>query len=149
MDVVLLQTGVRLGELRNPKKIGPQDRVKVPVLFLHHCNMMGDLGRVDLSQIGFRPNLIIVCSDPQGGDAIQELVQGRLLSMTREVIVGAAAEQAVIRKPPSWRVWPIARAPSAIVSSLKTGRDILPCGNGTAELSMKAPMSVSKPTDLG
>ena len=41
--------------------------------------MMGDLGRVDLSQIGFRPNLIVVCSDSQGGDVIQELVQGREL----------------------------------------------------------------------
>ena len=69
--------------------------------------------------------------------------------MTREVIVGAAAEQAVIRKPPSRRVWPTAKAPLATVSSLKTGRGILPDGDDTEELSMKAPMSVSKPADLG
>ena len=44
------------------------------MLFLHHSNVVGSLGRVDLSQIGFRPNLIMVCSDSQGGDAIQELI---------------------------------------------------------------------------
>ena len=43
----------------------------------------------------------------------------------------------------------MAKAPSATVPSLKTGRDILPGGDGTAELSMKARMSVSKPADLG
>ena len=66
-----------------------------------------------------------------------------------EVIVGAEAEQAVIRKPPNRRVWPIAKAPLATVSSLKTGRGILSDGDDTEELSMKAPMSVSKPADLG
>ena len=38
--------------------------------------MVGNLGRVNLSQIGFKPNLIVVCSDSHGGDAIQELVYG-------------------------------------------------------------------------
>ena len=69
--------------------------------------------------------------------------------MTREVIVGAAAEQAVIRKPPSRRVWPTAKAPLATVPSLKTGRGILLDGHDTEELLMKAPMSVSKLADLG
>ena len=69
--------------------------------------------------------------------------------MTREVIVGAAAEQAVMMKPPSRRVWPTAKAPLEMVPSLKTGQGILPDGDDTEELSMKAPMSVSKPTDLG
>ena len=73
----------------------------------------------------------------------------RLLSMAREVIVGAAAEQAVIRKPPSRIVWPATKAPLAKISSLKTGGGILPDGDDTEELSMKAPMSVSKPADLG
>ena len=69
--------------------------------------------------------------------------------MTREVIVGAAAEQAVMTKLPSRRVWPTAKAPLTVVPSLKTRRDILPSSDGTEELSMKAPMSVSKPVDLG
>ena len=69
--------------------------------------------------------------------------------MTREVIVEATTEQAVMRKPPSWIVWPAAKAPLATVPSLKTGRGILPDGDGIEELSMKAPMSVSKPADLG
>ena len=69
--------------------------------------------------------------------------------MTREVIVDAAVEWAVIRKPPSRRVWPTAKAPLATVPSLKTGGGILPDCDGTEELSMKAPMSVSKPADLG
>ena len=64
--------------------------------------------------------------------------------MTREVTIGATAEQAVMRKPPSRRVWPTAKAPS-----LKTGGGILPDCDDTEELSMKAPMSVSKPADLG
>ena len=59
--------------------------------------------------------------------------------MTREVIVGAAAEHAVIRKPPSRIVCPVAKAPLAMVPSLKTGRGILPEGDDTEELSMKAP----------
>src|SRR3954462_14811051 len=54
----------------------------------------------------------------------------RLLSMTREVTVDAAAEQAVMRKPPSRRVWPIAKAPSVTAPSLKTGKGILPDCDG-------------------
>ena len=73
----------------------------------------------------------------------------RLFLMTREVIVEAVAEQAVMRKPPSQIVWPAAKAPLAKIPSLKTGRGILPNRDGTEELSMKAPMSVSKPADLG
>ena len=69
--------------------------------------------------------------------------------MAREVIVGAEAEQAVIRKPPSRRVWPTAKAPLATAPSLKTGGGILLDCDGIEELSMKAPMSVSKPGDLG
>ena len=69
--------------------------------------------------------------------------------MTREVIVEAVAEQAVMRKPPSRIVWPVAKAPLTTVPSLKTGKGILPDGDGTEELSIKAPMSVSKPADLG
>ena len=73
-DVVLPRTGVLLGELRNPDIVGPQGRGKVAALFLHHCNMMGDRRRVNLPLIGFKPNPIIVRSDSQGSDAIQELV---------------------------------------------------------------------------
>src|SRR3954465_3939899 len=69
--------------------------------------------------------------------------------MTREVTVGATAEQAVMRKPPSRRVWPTAKAPLVMAPSLKTGKGILPDRDDTEELSMKAPMSVSKPADLG
>ena len=73
----------------------------------------------------------------------------RSLSMTREAVCGAAAEQAVIEKPPNRRVWPTVKAPLATAPSLKTGCGILPDGDDTEELSMKAPMSVSKPADLG
>ena len=69
--------------------------------------------------------------------------------MTREVIVGLRAEQAVMTKPPSRRVWHGARAPPEMILSLTTRRAINPIGDGTVELSMKAPMSVSKPADLG
>ena len=69
--------------------------------------------------------------------------------MTREVIVGAAAERAVMVKPPNWRVWHEARALPEVILSLITRQAINPVFDVTAELSMKAPMSVSKPADLG
>ena len=69
--------------------------------------------------------------------------------MTREVIVGLTAERAVMVKPPSRRVWPEARAPPEVILSLMTRRTINPVFDVTAELSMKAPMSVSKLADLG
>ena len=40
---------------------------------------MGDRRGVNFPLVGFKPDLIIVRSDSQGGDAIQELVQGREL----------------------------------------------------------------------
>ena len=73
--------------------------------------------RVDLSQIGFKPNLIVVCSDSQGGDVIQELVYGRELhriQLLGEFRVDAkiafddprghrrsVGRTGIIRKPPS------------------------------------------------
>ena len=69
--------------------------------------------------------------------------------MTREVIVGLTAERAVMVKPPSRRGWPEARAPLEVILSLITRGAIKPVFNVTPELSMKAPMSVSKPADLG
>ena len=69
--------------------------------------------------------------------------------MTRVVIVGLTAGRAVMVKPPNRRVWPEARAPPKVILSLITRRAINPVFDVTAELSMKAPMSVSKPADLG
>ena len=70
--------------------------------------------------------------------------------MTREVIlVGSKAEWAIRVNPPSRRVWPEARTPPEVIFSLTTKRAINPFDDGTVELSMKAPMSVSKPVDLG
>ena len=76
-----------------------------------------------------------------------ELIR-RGFSMTREVIVGLMNERAVMVKPPSRRVWPGARVPQVVILSLRTRRDIDPVVDGTVELSMKAPISVSKPADL-
>ena len=45
-------------------------------MFLYHRDVVGNLGRVNLSQIGFRPDPVVVCGDSQGSDAIQELVYG-------------------------------------------------------------------------
>ena len=68
--------------------------------------------------------------------------------MTQEVIVGSSAERAVMTKPANHRVWPEARAPSAVMLFLITRRAINPDFDDTMELSMKAPMTVSKPADL-
>ena len=73
----------------------------------------------------------------------------RQFSMTQEVIIGATAERVVITKPPSRRVWPEARAPPKVILSLITRGAINLVLEVTEELSMKAPMSVSKPADLG
>ena len=64
-------------------------------------------------------------------------------------MVGPTVETAVKTKPPNRRVWPEARAPPEVMLSLITRRAINPIFDVTVELSMKAPMSVSKPADLG
>ena len=69
--------------------------------------------------------------------------------MTQEVIVGLTAVGAVMVKPPSRGVWPEARAPPEVILSLITRQAINPVVDTIEELSMKAPMSVSKPADLG
>ena len=152
--------GIRLRELRNPDIVRPQNRGRIVALLLHHRYLMGDRRRVNLPLVGFKPDPIIVRSDSQGGNAIQESSIGsicsvnseptwRLFSMTREDIVGSPAERAVIIKPPSRRVWPEARAPPAVILSLITRQAINSDFDVTVELSMKAPMSVSKPEDPG
>ena len=42
-----------------------QYRRRVAALFLYYCDVVSDLGRVNLSQIGFKPDPIVVCSDSQ------------------------------------------------------------------------------------
>ena len=69
--------------------------------------------------------------------------------MTWEVIIGLKAERAAMVKLPSRRVWPEARASPEVILSLITRRAINPVVDAIVELSMKAPMSVSKPADLG
>ena len=69
--------------------------------------------------------------------------------MAREVVVAAAAERVIIIKSPSRRVWPEARAPLEVMLSLRTRQAIEAFIDGKVELSMKAPMFVSKPADLG
>ena len=69
--------------------------------------------------------------------------------MTPQVIIPLARHQAVMTKPPSRRVWPRARALLEVMLSLTTRRAIKPYRDNIVELSMKAPMSVSKPADLG
>ena len=69
--------------------------------------------------------------------------------MTGEVIIGPADKREAMVKLPSRRVWPEARASPEVILSLITRRAINPVVDATEELSMKAPMSVSKPADLG
>ena len=66
---------IQLYELGNPKIACFQYRGRAIVaLLLYDRYLMGDRWRFDFSLIGLKPNLIIVRSDSQGGDAIQELV---------------------------------------------------------------------------
>ena len=63
--------------------------------------------------------------------------------------VGLTAVRAPMVKPPSWRTYPGARALLEVMLLLMTRRAIDHAVDDTVELSMKAPMSVSKPADLG
>ena len=72
-----------------------------------------------------------------------------LFLMTYDVIIGATTERAAMTKSPSRRVWPTAKDPPEVMLSLIMRRAINPYRDGTVELTMKAPMSVSKPADLG
>ena len=67
---VIPWTGIRLYELGATNIVLPQYRGIFVVLLLHYRYLMGDPRRFDFSLIGFKPNPIIVCSDPHGGDAI-------------------------------------------------------------------------------
>ena len=46
------------------------------MMLFHYRYLMGDRQRVNLSLIGFKPDPVIVRSDAQGGDAIQDLLEG-------------------------------------------------------------------------
>ena len=63
--------------------------------------------------------------------------------------VGLTAERVPMVKPPSWRTYPGVRVLPEVISSLMIRRAIDPSIDNTKELSMKAPMSVSKLADLG
>ena len=52
-------------------------------------------------------------------------------------------------KPPKTKIYPGRKVPPWTASLLMIVGAIEPDGDGTDELSMKAPMSVSKPADLG
>ena len=47
--------------------------------FLHYRYLMGGRRGFNVPSVGFKPDPVIVRSDSQSGDAIQELVQGREL----------------------------------------------------------------------
>ena len=79
MGDILPSAGVRLGGIGNPDTSGPSGGRRLAALFFHHFDVMGDLGRVNFSMIGFKPNLAVICSDSRGRNAIQELVQGEEL----------------------------------------------------------------------
>ena len=46
------------------------------MMLFHYRYLMGDRWRVNLPLVGFKPDPVIVRSDAQGGDAIQELIKG-------------------------------------------------------------------------
>ena len=114
-----------LGHLEQIESYAPGHQVRFGSL-----NYMADI-RGDLIFDGFEP---LPCASrghdeydlALPSDSVQEIAQAaastlnseptwRLFSMTREVIVGTAAEQAVMTKLPSRRVWPIARAPPTVM----------------------------------
>ena len=49
------------------------------MMLFHYHYLMGDRWRMNLPLVGFKPDPVIVRSDAQGGDAIQELIEGEEL----------------------------------------------------------------------
>ena len=49
------------------------------MMLFHYLYLMGDRWRVNLPLVGFKPDPVVVCSDTQSGDAIQELIEGEEL----------------------------------------------------------------------
>ena len=49
------------------------------MMLFHYRYLMGDRWRVSLPLIKFKPDPVIVRSDAQGSDAIQELIEGEEL----------------------------------------------------------------------
>ena len=49
------------------------------MMLFHYRYLMGDRWRVNLPLIGFKPDPVIVRSEAQGGDVIQELIEGEEL----------------------------------------------------------------------
>ena len=43
----------------------------------HYRYLMGDRWGFDIPLVGFKPDPVVVSSDSQSGDAIQELIKGR------------------------------------------------------------------------
>ena len=73
------------------------------MMLLHYHYLMGDRWRVNLPLVGFKPDPIIVHSDTQGGDAIQELVQGGELHWIHLLGESRADVEAVFDDPRSHR----------------------------------------------
>ena len=63
--------------------------------------------------------------------------------------VGLKAARAPMVKLPSWRTCPEVRLLPEVIFLSMTRRAIDPSIDNTMELRMKAPVSVSKPADLG
>ena len=70
MGQVLPRVSILLYELGDLNIVRPQYRGRVVVLLLNYRYLTGDRWGIDFSLIGFKPNPIVVCSDPQGGNAI-------------------------------------------------------------------------------
>ena len=133
--------------------------------FLHYRYLMGGRRGPDVPSVGFKPNPVIVRSDSQSGDAIQELIKGGELHWIHLFGKFRIDAKVMIDDPRGhrrrYRRWGghdkaaeserLAYSPSSLRGNviLDVRRAIEPCGNFTEELSMKAPMSVSKPADLG
>ena len=71
---ILSLVGIRLFRVGDPNIVRLLYRGRVVVSLLDYRYLVGDRWRFDFSLIGLKPDLIIICGDSQGGDAIKELV---------------------------------------------------------------------------
>ena len=104
--------------------------------------------------------IVTVRRTRQGLESIEDQVSvdiGRVVYASKPDLVARGvtsicsrwpSELARSAKPPNTKICP-GRKVSPWTALLKVGGAIEPYGDDTVELSMKAPMSVSKPADLG
>ena len=67
---ILSLVGIRFFQIGDPDIVRLRYRRRLAVLLVDYCYLVGDRWSFNFSLVGFKPDPIVVCSDPQGGNVI-------------------------------------------------------------------------------